>query len=88
MKSKFVAARLSILSAVILLASGNDVLAHVSEQGIVLLLPTGTYILSGCLAVIFSMVIVTMLPHRLVFSIFLTKELNLRLLEPLFLVSA
>ena len=85
MKSKFVAARLSILSAVILLASGNDVLAHVSEQGIVLLLPTGTYILSGCLAVIFSMVIVTMLPHRLVFSIFLTKELNLRLLEPLFL---
>ena len=85
MKSKFVAASLSILSVLILLASGSEVLAHVSEQGIVLLLPTGTYILSGCLAVIFSMVIVTMLPHRMVFSIFSTKELKLRLLEPLFL---
>ena len=85
MKSKFVAAGLSILSVLILLASGSEVLAHVSEQGIVLLLPTGTYILSGCLAVIFSMVIVTMLPHRMVFSIFSTKELKLRLLEPLFL---
>ena len=85
MKSKFVAASLSILSVLILLASSSEVLAHVSEQGIVLLLPTGTYILSGCLAVIFSMVIVTMLPHRMVFSIFSTKELKLRLLEPLFL---
>ena len=85
MKSKFVAAGLSILSVLILLASGSEVLAHVSEQGIVLLLPTGTYILSGCLAVIFSMVIVTMLPHRMVFSIFSTKELKLSLLEPLFL---
>lgn len=44
--------------------------AHVSEQGIVLLLPTDIYIFSGCLAVVASMLIASLLPHKIVFEIF------------------
>ncbi len=39
-------------------------LAHVSEQGFVLLLPTGTYILSGVAAVALSVLIIGFLPAR------------------------
>jgi len=45
------------------------VMAHVSEQGLVLLLPTGIYISSGVLAVILTLVLLIFLPaswsHRL-----------------------
>lgn len=58
-------------------ASANFAMAHVSEQGIVLLLPTNIYIISGCLAVIASMLLVTLLPHDRVFSFF--KPLQIRL---------
>lgn len=51
--------------------------AHVSEQGIVLLLPTGVYILSGCLAVIASMLIVAIMPHEKVFRLFKPININL-----------
>lgn len=44
--------------------------AHVSEQGIVLLLPTDFYIFSGCFAVIASMLLVSLLPHDRVFALF------------------
>ena len=74
---------MALLSMSLILMSGDHVFAHVSQQGIVLLLPTGTYISSGCLAVIFSMIIVTILPHHLVFKIFCTKELKLKVIEPL-----
>jgi len=56
--------------------------AHVSEQGIVLLLPTDTYIASGCLAVIFSMLVVVAMPHDRVFQIFSTKSFPLKILNP------
>lgn len=48
----------------------HPALAHVSEQGIMLLLPTDFYIISGCLAVILSMVLVTLISHRSIFKFF------------------
>lgn len=66
-----------------LVGTTTSVHAHVSEQGIVLLLPTGAYILSGCLAVVFSMLIVTALPHNRVFALFATKTLRLSFLNVL-----
>ncbi|MEP2978419.1 MAG: hypothetical protein ABJO86_02970 [Lentilitoribacter sp.] len=72
----------ALLSALIVVifglwASANIAMAHVSEQGIVLLLPTNIYIVSGCLAVIASMLLVTLLPHDRVFSFF--KPIQIRL---------
>ncbi len=66
-----------ILAIFGLWASANLAMAHVSEQGIVLLLPTNIYIISGCLAVIASMLLVTLLPHDRVFLFF--KPVQIRL---------
>ena len=44
--------------------------AHVSEQGLVLLLPTDFYIASGVLVVVFTLVLVLLLPKALSVAIF------------------
>ncbi len=67
----------TMMTTAIAMAGTFSALAHVSEQGIVLLLPTNTYILSGCLAVISSMIIVTALPHANVFALFATRQVPL-----------
>lgn len=59
-----------ILASFVVLANIKIAAAHVSEQGIVLLLPTNIYIISGCLVVISSMVLVAFLPHDRVFGFF------------------
>lgn len=64
-----------ILASFIILANIKIAAAHVSEQGIVLLLPTNIYIISGCLAVISSMVLVAFLPHDCVFGFFKSMRL-------------
>lgn len=58
--------------------------AHVSEQGIVLLLPTGVYILSGCLAVIASMLIVAIFPHDKVYRLFQPTHIGYPIFDGLF----
>lgn len=63
-----------ILSSLI---SASSASAHVSDQGIMLLLPTDLYILSGCLAVIASMLIVAVLPHQKVFRLFQPIKIGL-----------
>jgi hypothetical protein len=60
----------ALMTMLVLLINSEFVNAHVSEQGIVLLLPTDTYILSGCLAVIVSMIILAFLQHDKIFLIF------------------
>ena len=66
-----------ILACFVILANIKIAAAHVSEQGIVLLLPTNIYIISGCLAVISSMVLVAFLPHDRVFGFFRSIRLPL-----------
>ncbi len=66
-----------IMAWIVILSTTKIAAAHVSEQGIVLLLPTNIYIISGCLAVISSMLLVAFLPHDRVFSFF--KPLHIRL---------
>lgn len=59
------------VSAVILvLGSASQSAAHVSEQGLVLLLPTDFYITSGVLAVVASIILITVCPKALVAHIF------------------
>ena len=48
----------------------SDTYAHVSEQGFVLLLPTKLYIASGVLAVIFTLLLLALLPARNSASLF------------------
>jgi len=69
-----------IIALVLILA--QPAYAHVSEQGIVLLLPTNFYILSGCLAVVISMLIVSILPHETVFKIYKQIEFSLPFASP------
>lgn len=68
-----------IMAWFVILSTTKIAAAHVSEQGIVLLLPTNIYIISGCLAVIASMLLVAFLPHDRVFSFF--KPLHFKLLS-------
>jgi len=61
--------RLCLFYAVALLALPVSTLAHVSEQGLVLLLPTKVYITAGVLAVVLTVVLLALVPasttHRL-----------------------
>lgn len=50
--------------------------AHVSQQGLALLLPTGVYTLTGCLAVIISIVIVSTLPSNSAHTLFTPRYLK------------
>ena len=54
----------------------NFAYAHVSEQALVLLLPTEAYILGGCLAVIASILAVSVVPHSLVIKLFQPISVN------------
>lgn len=45
-------------------------MAHVSEQGLVLLLPTGHYITSGVLSVVASIVLISLTPKHIVLGLF------------------
>lgn len=53
-----------------LLVWPNRAVAHASEQGFVLLLPTGAYILSGTIAVIASILLVSVLTTRVLDVVF------------------
>lgn len=59
----------------VLIAAPSTVLAHASEQGFVLLLPTGLYIASGCAAVSLSVLLVGVLPNAWVDRLFATCTL-------------
>ena len=50
--------------------SASPVLAHASEQGFVLLLPTDVYIVAGVASVALSVVLLTVLPDRVVTVVF------------------
>lgn len=65
-----------IFAPFVVLAHTNFAVGHVSEQGIVLLLPTNIYIISGCLAVVSSMLLVALLPHDRVFSFFKPAQIS------------
>lgn len=65
-----ITSRLLSIAVLAVLIGTQSAYAHVSEQGIVLLLPTDIYIFGGCVAVISSMLIVALLPHKRVFAIF------------------
>ena len=54
----------------------NFAYAHVSEQALVLLLPTEAYIIGGCLAVIASILVVSVVPHSLVIKLFQPISVN------------
>jgi len=61
--------RLCVFSTAVLFALPVSALAHVSEQGLVLLLPTKVYISAGVLAVLLTVVLLALVPaattHRL-----------------------
>ena len=59
-----------LLGLFCLLISTNPVHAHASEQGFVLLLPTGVYIAGGTIAVIASILLVTILSKRVLTFLF------------------
>jgi len=48
--------------------------AHVSEQGLVLLLPTNVYITTGVLAVVLTIVLLALVPARWTHKLFATKS--------------
>lgn len=54
----------------LLLIPANAVLAHASEQGFVLLLPTDVYIMAGTVSVALTVVLLTVLPDQFVASVF------------------
>lgn len=56
--------------------------AHASEQGFVLLLPTGAYTVAGTLAVVFSLVLVTVLSPRVLAVLFRARRLSFSLNWP------
>ena len=53
-----------------------NTLAHVSEQGLVLLLPTDFYIMSGVLVVILTLLVVILLPATLSVKLFRSARLS------------
>lgn len=64
--------------------SAKNAAAHVSEQGIVLLLPTGVYTVAGCLAVISSIVVVSLILPKSTQRLFRPVEPKLQSLAALF----
>jgi hypothetical protein len=56
--------RTGFLAAIITLALSGSVLAHASEQGFVLLLPTDIYITAGVASVALTIVLIAVLPER------------------------
>ena len=58
------------VAVILLLVSASQATAHVSEQGLALLLPTDFYITSGVLAVIASIILISVTPKALVARIF------------------
>lgn len=58
------------LFLVLFVLSANGAQAHASEQGLVLLLPTGAYAVAGTLTVVASILLVTCLPRRLLTKLF------------------
>jgi len=74
----------SALPAYPVFFTSGDAVAHASEQGIALLLPTDIYILTGCLAVIISIVVVSVFPAVFAKQIFKPIGFRLPLLGILF----
>lgn len=64
------------------LALGAPATAHVSEQGLVLLLPTSHYILSGVLAVAASVILISVAPAPWVRALFQSRALPRWALPP------
>lgn len=83
MRTQFVLKSLALIGLIAVMGTGLAS-AHVSEQGIVLLLPTDIYILSGCLAVLASMLIVAVLPHQQVHRLFSPIHLSLPSFDAIF----
>ncbi|MEM7318644.1 MAG: hypothetical protein AAF408_06425 [Pseudomonadota bacterium] len=69
---------LTLLCVIAILPSAAR--AHVSEQGFVLLLPTDLYILGGCLAVIATILAVSLVPGRILSWLF--TPISLRMSNP------
>ncbi|MDK3018718.1 hypothetical protein [Pseudodonghicola flavimaris] len=59
-----------ILSAAVPILGARQALAHASEQGLVLLLPTDVYIASGAAAVALTVLLMAVLPERVLRVIF------------------
>lgn len=69
---------LSVIAAC-LSGRASAVHAHASEQGLVLLLPTGAYAAAGTLVVIASILLVTCVPKRFLRKLFCDASLGIRL---------
>lgn len=61
--------------------------AHVSEQAFVLLLPTRAYILSGCISVLVSIIIVAVIPASLLDRLFATTAIRIPIAPKSVLIS-
>lgn len=70
------------MPALALMASPAPVSAHVSEQGLVLLLPTHLYIASGVIAVVLTLLALGLLPHRSIQGFFSPVQLWKRAAQP------
>ena len=66
-----------------LLAGAAPACAHVSEGGLVLLLPTGIYIASGVIAVVLTVLAMLLLPRAITGALFAAVSLSLPGLRPL-----
>lgn len=66
-------------TAIVALVSPELVHAHVSEQGLVLLLPTAVYITSGVLAVVLTILLLAFMPVRWTHALFPQAKTTLNL---------
>jgi len=71
LKRRCPGSRIWLAAAALIVATGtNPALAHVSEQGLVLLLPTTFYMVSGVAAVVLTVFLVALLPEKYAARIF------------------